>query len=1323
MKPAATHRLRNLSFDLQLRIGGGGDQERARQMQQRLSAYCREQLEQVLQPCFDEAAGDAQVYQIRRIELDLGRIAPEHLESDLSERLRAALRTRLRRLGLPRRSQAVAVGGSGEADPVYWQALVEWLERGEVRADLRPADLLQQAVTHAPIRLASTLRRTSKAAEVSRRLASALPEPVIEQTVGVLVPSDAAYVIGCARRLRHVELVGTQVRAGSHDFRVALWAFVLHYLLDSRGSEFNRRAFVAATLRQMAAHYRMSFAGLLDQLTRSIEGLMTREGRPGSLLGTLYSLRRDLGEAQAESAQALAAANDSGVTVLEPAERRLHALIALLQGRADRHDRETLGALDACLADLSRRLPLELQAALRSSLHSEDARRRMMRGLPANRRDKLWRWLAPVHARRIGAVLGSLKRALRDESGPQSDTRLDGAALEYWASATAPFDSARFARGVLSRYAEMNPVPAHALLHEFDAGRFPADATWLLDRRDERPQEPNAASTVDRLRNGFKYGLWDVAPGVALRDWLAQLPDDVVAQTAMTVGPTAAARIVREFEPARRERLLRLLAGKQAGDLIRLRSALPDAARQLQVPEHELLRQADLSLLTSLLDSVDDLTQWGSRMAQSLAMHTLREYGEVMAALGLAAPAPEPVSDPAAEAALHRQVDAWLDHGYFAEPMSATTIAALCRAIEQGASGGPGRTGLVRTPQRPLDFIRAELARRRWPRRAINLARPVWLPHAPRSDGADLAQWVALLTTGNSPWWGDDGRYPQRRFERLLDRQPDQLTDALRKAIVYPRVLPRLLDWLPAVTRRRLLLTLSPDAGGLILSWINAGSALANSPALTGSQRRHAARVHWEVALSLLLRPHGDVFSAASFLDDAARRVAHKLELPEARYRDALSAVAAKGAERAARYAVLAELLGGDPPSDRSSAHIPEPIEIARVRYRLADERRGSDRAPRGTEPGRGDEAVLAALENMLRYSHPLHEEARRTLAELSAAAANWPAARRRAWRRFFYRVFAQSVHRQRLASLLPRALLLRLLPLWLAPAQIAAVDIVLEQLGTLTILPGQGRYRREAQAWDALFEQLHLQRGSRWALPRFVSAVADRLAEHHKPSPLELLAAMEHALPGSEAELRRSVRQARRMTVVSSFPKPPSRPIPYIDPDRQPLPADAPLYVQNAGLVLLWPFLPRFFEMLHLVENDDFVDEVARSRAVYLLHYLACGEDDAPEDALTLNKFLCGMPLTRAPELVDPPREDEKDLARGLLYSVTQQWGKLNGTSIEGLQETFLRREGRLSVEEKRATLTVEKKTVDILQESMPWSYSTIRAPWLAQVLFVKWR
>ena len=124
---------------------------------------------------------------------------------------------------------------------------------------------------------------------------------------------------------------------------------------------------------------------------------------------------------------------------------------------------------------------------------------------------------------------------------------------------------------------------------------------------------------------------------------------------------------------------------------------------------------------------------------------------------------------------------------------------------------------------------------------------------------------------------------------------------------------------------------------------------------------------------------------------------------------------------------------------------------------------------------------------------------------------------------------------------------------------------------------------------------------------------------------------------------------------------------------------------VNNAGLVLLTPFLSMYFERLGWLRDGGFVDELARGRAVVALHRLAGLPTEAPEELLALNKLLCGLPAAASPPWPGAADPAEHALAHSLLYMVTQRWDKLKHTSVAGLQETFLRRDGRLLRQRER--------------------------------------
>ncbi|MGS0742589.1 contractile injection system tape measure protein [Glaciimonas sp. GG7] len=51
-----------------------------------------------------------------------------------------------------------------------------------------------------------------------------------------------------------------------------------------------------------------------------------------------------------------------------------------------------------------------------------------------------------------------------------------------------------------------------------------------------------------------------------------------------------------------------------------------------------------------------------------------------------------------------------------------------------------------------------------------------------------------------------------------------------------------------------------------------------------------------------------------------------------------------------------------------------------------------------------------------------------------------------------------------------------------------------------------------------------------------------------------------------------------------------------------------------------------------------------------------------------------------------------------------------------------FLQREGRLILREGKWTLTVSRKTLDILLDQLPWGISVVLHPWMPHPLSVEW-
>ncbi len=163
-------------------------------------------------------------------------------------------------------------------------------------------------------------------------------------------------------------------------------------------------------------------------------------------------------------------------------------------------------------------------------------------------------------------------------------------------------------------------------------------------------------------------------------------------------------------------------------------------------------------------------------------------------------------------------------------------------------------------------------------------------------------------------------------------------------------------------------------------------------------------------------------------------------------------------------------------------------------------------------------------------------------------------------------------------------------------------------------------------------------------------------------------------------------------------------------------------IYVHHVGLVLLHPFLQYFFKEFDLLDGKHFRDVAASQTAAHLLYYLATGNVQPMEFNMIMEKYLCGIYIHEPIERFTPLTDKMKDECRHLLQAAIGHWKSLKNTSPDGLREAFLRRNGRLFTEHGRDNLVVEHKSIDVLLDQLPWSFSIIALPWLEKEIYVDW-
>ena len=164
-------------------------------------------------------------------------------------------------------------------------------------------------------------------------------------------------------------------------------------------------------------------------------------------------------------------------------------------------------------------------------------------------------------------------------------------------------------------------------------------------------------------------------------------------------------------------------------------------------------------------------------------------------------------------------------------------------------------------------------------------------------------------------------------------------------------------------------------------------------------------------------------------------------------------------------------------------------------------------------------------------------------------------------------------------------------------------------------------------------------------------------------------------------------------------------------------------IVIQNAGLILLWPFFFRLFDKCGLLIDKKFKDDQAVQKGVLMMQYLVTGSLKINENELVLNKILCGVAQRTPIDVTIEIDNVEIEMCDSLLKGVLQNWEKLNNSSIATLRETFLKREGILTPNELDFKLDIVKETFDMLLETIPWNISIVQTTFMENRINVDWK
>jgi len=164
-------------------------------------------------------------------------------------------------------------------------------------------------------------------------------------------------------------------------------------------------------------------------------------------------------------------------------------------------------------------------------------------------------------------------------------------------------------------------------------------------------------------------------------------------------------------------------------------------------------------------------------------------------------------------------------------------------------------------------------------------------------------------------------------------------------------------------------------------------------------------------------------------------------------------------------------------------------------------------------------------------------------------------------------------------------------------------------------------------------------------------------------------------------------------------------------------------IYLDHAGVLLLWPLFPSWFALAGLwTERTGFTEAAAPHRAAALIDHLVTGDPAPPEPRLPLAKLLSGLPIDAVYDPGGPPTDAEAAATRAMLADAIAALPMLGRLSVAGLRRAWLARPGRLAVEHGGWVLRVERRPWDLLLDRVLWPLAAVALPWMPDPVRVEW-
>jgi hypothetical protein len=164
----------------------------------------------------------------------------------------------------------------------------------------------------------------------------------------------------------------------------------------------------------------------------------------------------------------------------------------------------------------------------------------------------------------------------------------------------------------------------------------------------------------------------------------------------------------------------------------------------------------------------------------------------------------------------------------------------------------------------------------------------------------------------------------------------------------------------------------------------------------------------------------------------------------------------------------------------------------------------------------------------------------------------------------------------------------------------------------------------------------------------------------------------------------------------------------------------------QFCGLMMIAPYYATLFKRLQLMEGQQFLSESHQITAYQVLLYIT--EMDAEILPTEVQDLIPRIITGIAPEselfLEKPLTEETKTEAKRFLTAIKMQWPLMANVSLRGFIESFLLRGGLAwKAEDGSWNIEVEGMGSDIIMQTLPWGYATMKFPWTSYLVYTIWK